>query len=287
VVNASAKVNLTLEVLGKRPDGYHEIATVMQAVDLSDQVVLEDARSLMLETDAAGVPTGADNLVMRAAALLREAAGVDRGARIRLAKRIPVAAGLGGGSSDAAATLWGLNRLWGVRWGGERLSELAVRLGMDVPFFLGRGRALATGRGERIERLPGGGAYALVLVNPNIALPAREVYGRVTEAAFSDGARVPAMLKALERRNAAVVAASLYNGLETVVEPAWPVVGRIKAALASAGALGAVMSGSGPTVFGVARSLDHARQIRTRVARASWSCWSVRTVSGPAVRLAG
>lgn len=287
VVNASAKVNLTLEVLGKRSDGYHEIATVMQAVDLSDQVVLEDARSLMLETDAAGVPTGADNLVMRAAALLREAAGVDRGARIRLAKRIPVAAGLGGGSSDAAATLWGLNRLWGVRWGGERLSELAVRLGMDVPFFLGRGRALATGRGERIERLPGGGAYALVLVNPNIALPAREVYGRVTEAAFSDGARVPAMLKALERRNAAVVAASLYNGLETVVEPAWPVVGRIKAALASAGALGAVMSGSGPTVFGVARSLDHARQIRTRVARASWSCWSVRTVSGPAVRLAG
>ncbi|MBI3630190.1 MAG: 4-(cytidine 5'-diphospho)-2-C-methyl-D-erythritol kinase [Candidatus Rokubacteria bacterium] len=287
VVNASAKVNLTLEVLGKRPDGYHEIATVMQAVDLSDQVVLEDARSLMLETDAAGVPTGADNLVMRAAALLREAAGVDRGARIRLAKRIPVAAGLGGGSSDAAATLWGLNRLWGVRWGGERLSELAVRLGMDVPFFLGRGRALATGRGERIERLPGGGAYALVLVNPNIALPAREVYGRVTEAVFSDGSRVPAMLKALERRNAAVVAASLYNGLETVVEPAWPVVGRIKAALASAGALGAVMSGSGPTVVVVARSLDHARQIRTRVARASWSCWSVRTVSGPAVRLAG
>ncbi len=287
VVNASAKVNLTLEVLGKRPDGYHEIATVMQAVDLSDQVVLEDARSLMLETDAAGVPTGADNLVMRAAALLREAAGVDRGARIRLAKRIPVAAGLGGGSSDAAATLWGLNRLWGVRWGGERLSELAVGLGMDVPFFLGRGRALATGRGERIERLPGGGAYALVLVNPNIALPTREVYARVTAAAFSDGSRVPAMLKALERRNAAVVAASLYNGLETVVEPAWPVVGRIKAALASAGALGAVMSGSGPTVFGVARSLDHARQIRTRVARASWSCWSVRTVSGPAVRLAG
>ncbi len=287
VLNASAKVNLTLEVLGKRPDGYHEIATVMQAVDLSDQVVLEDARALMLETDAALVPTGADNLVMRAAALLREAAGVDRGARIRLAKRIPVAAGLGGGSSDAAAALWGLNRLWGVRWGGEHLSELAVRLGMDVPFFLGRGRALATGRGERIERLPGGGGYALVLVNPNIALPAREVYGRVTEAAFSDGSRVPAMLKALERRNAEVVAASLYNGLETVVEPVWPVVGQIKAALASAGALGAVMSGSGPTVFGVARSLDHARQIRTRVARASWSCWSVRTVSGPAVRLAG
>jgi 4-diphosphocytidyl-2-C-methyl-D-erythritol kinase len=287
VLNASAKVNLTLEVLGKRPDGYHEIATVMQVVDLSDRLVLEDARSLVLETDARGVPTDGDNVVIRAAALLREAAGVERGARIRLDKRIPVAAGLGGGSTDAAATLWGLNRLWGVRWGVERLTELAVRLGMDVPFFLGRGRALATGRGERLEWLPGGGSYALVLVNPNVALSTREVYGRATSAAFSDGSRGRAMIKALARRNAAVVAASLYNGLESVVEPVYPVVSQMKAALLSAGALGAVMSGSGPTVFGVARSLDHARQIRTRVARASWSSWSVRTIAAPAIRLAG
>ncbi len=287
MLTASAKVNLTFEVLGRRPDGYHEIATVMQTVDLSDQLVLEDAPSLVLVTDAPGVPTDGRNLVMRAATLLQTAAGIDRGARIRLAKRIPAAAGLGGGSSDAAAALLGLNRLWGLRWGAERLAGLAVQLGMDVPFFLGRGRALATGRGERLKRLSGEGAYALVLVNPNVPLGTGEVYGRVTEAVFSDGSHATAMIRALARRNAAVVAASLYNGLEKVVEPACPVIGRMKAALLGAGALGAVMSGSGPTVFGIARSLDHARQIRSRVARASWSCWSVRTVAGPAIRLAG
>ena len=285
VLNASAKVNLSLEVLGKRADGYHEIATVLQAVDLSDRLMLDDADSLELETDIEGVPTRADNLVLRAATLLRDAAGVDRGARIRLEKRIPVAAGLGGGSSDAAATLWGLNRLWRLRWGSERLVDLAVQLGMDAPFFLGTGRALATGRGERLKRLSADGAYALVLVNPNRPLSTGEVYARVTEAVFSDGARGQAMIEALARRNAALVAASLYNGLEQVVEPANPVIGHMKGALLGAGALGAVMSGSGPTVFGIARSLDHARQIRTRVARASWSCWSVRTVSGAPIRL--
>ncbi len=280
-------MNLTLDVLGKRADGYHEITTVLQAVDLSDRLVLEEADSLALATDSRDVPTGSDNLVLRAATLLREAAGIDRGARIRLDKHIPVAAGLGGGSSDAAATLSGLNRLWGLRWRTERLAELAVQLGTDVPFFLGPGRARASGRGERLERLAAGGSYALVLVNPGLALSTREVYDRVTGSVFSDGARGRTMVTALGRRDQAGVAANLYNGLEQVVEPAYPVISRMKTALLNAGALGAVMSGSGPTVFGIARSLDHARQIRDRVARASWSCWAVRTVAGPAIRPAG
>jgi 4-diphosphocytidyl-2-C-methyl-D-erythritol kinase len=285
VLNAAAKVNLTLEVLGKRADGYHEIVTVMQAVDLSDRLTIEDAPTLSLVTNAEGVPADGENLVMRAAVLLREAAGVERGARIRLEKRIPVAAGLGGGSSDAAATLWGLNRLWGLRWSRQRLAELGARLGMDVPFFLGGARALATGRGERVATLAPGGAYALVLVNPNRPLGTREVYGQVTEAAFSDGSGASAMVEALRRRNPALVARHLYNGLEGVVAPGHPVIGQMKAALLGAGALGAVMSGSGPTVIGLGRSLDHARQIRTRVARASWSCWSVRTRSGAPIRV--
>src|SRR6185437_12140173 len=139
--------------------------------------------------------------------------------------------GLGGGSSDAAAALTGLNRLWGLRWPRPRLQELAVELGMDVPFFLGTGRAVA-----------------------------------------------------LRRRNVGVLAAALTNNLERVVEPVLPVIGRMKAALLAAGALGAIMSGSGPTVFGLARSLDHARQVRSRVTRAGWACWAVRTNSGPAIR---
>jgi 4-diphosphocytidyl-2-C-methyl-D-erythritol kinase len=284
VLRASAKVNLALEVLGKRGDGYHEIATVLQAVDLFDRLTVETADTLSLHADDPELPTDEGNLVMRAARLLQKTAGIEKGARIELQKRIPVAAGLGGGSSDAAATLWGLNRLWGLRWPRARLQELAVELGMDVPFFLGTGRAVARGRGERLQTLPGSGGYALVLVNPRAPLSTREVYGRVPAGWHAEPTGTERVIEALRRRNVATLAAALTNNLERVVEPVLPVIGRMKAALLAAGALGAIMSGSGPTVFGLARSLDHARQVRSRVSRAGWACWAVRTNSGPAIR---
>jgi len=285
VLRASAKVNLVLEVLGKRPDGYHELSTVMQAVDLFDRLTVEAAATITLETSEPALPTDDRNLVVRAARLLQEAAGIKAGARIVLDKRIPLAAGLGGGSSDAAATLLGLNKLWGLRWRRERLVELAVKLGMDVPFFLGRGRALGTSRGEVLSALPGVGGYALVLVNPGMGLSTQEVYGRVPPGwrAESDGTK--RMLDALKKRNVVRVAGALTNHLEHWVEPAMPVIGRMKAALFAAGALGAAMSGSGPTVFGLARSLDQARQIQRRVNRGGWSAWAVRTNSGAAIRM--
>ena len=285
VLRTSAKVNLALEVLGKRGDGYHEIATVLQAVDLFDRLKLETADTLSLHTDDPALPTDDGNLVLKAARLLQKAAGIEVGARIRLTKRIPVAAGLGGGSSDAAATLWGLSRLWALRWPKARLRELAVDLGMDVPFFLGAGRAVARGRGEQLAPLPGGGGYALVLVNPRVPLSTREVYGRVPAGWRAQPIGTGRVIEALRTRNVEKVAAALTNNLESVVEPVLPVIGRMKAALLAAGALGAIMSGSGPTVFGMARSLDHARQIRSRVSRAGWACWAVRTNSGPAIRV--
>lgn len=284
VLRTSAKVNLALEVLGKRGDGYHEIATVLQAVDLFDRLTMETADILSLHADDPELPTDDGNLVMRAARLLQKTAGIEKGARLRLQKRIPVAAGLGGGSSDAAATLLGLNRLWGLRWPRARLQELAVELGMDVPFFLGTGRAVARGRGERLQALPGGGGYALVLVNPRTPLSTREVYGRVPAGWHAEPTGTERVIEALRHRNVAALAAALTNNLERVVEPMLPVIGRMKAALLAAGALGAIMSGSGPTVFGLARSLDHARQVRSRVSRAGWACWAVRTNSGPAIR---
>ncbi len=283
MLTAAAKVNLVLEVLGKRPDGYHEIATVLQAVELCDRLVLEDAEDLALEVHGPA-PGDATNLALRAAAILREAAGVDRGARIRLDKRIPVAAGLGGGSADAAAVLAGLNRLWGLRWPRVRLSALGASLGMDVPFFLWGGAALATGRGEVVAPVAAG-ALALVLVSPASGLSTAEVYARVTPTLWTDGGRARDMVEALRRRRPARIAASLYNGLEGAVALLCPEVERIKAALLAAGALGAAVSGSGPTVFGVARSYEHARQIRNRVTRRSWRCWAVRTLTGPAIRI--
>jgi 4-diphosphocytidyl-2-C-methyl-D-erythritol kinase len=282
-LSAAAKVNLALEVLGRRADGYHEVVTVMQAVELSDRIVLEEVEPLELRTTAPGVPTDTSNLALRAAVTLREAASVDRGVRITLDKRIPVAAGLGGGSTDAAAVLLGCNRLWGLRWPIDRLAEVAVTLGMDVPFFLRGGATFATGRGEKLDRMRGM-ALALVLVNPRYASSTAEAYGRLTPAMYTDGARAHAVAEALRARRSGRVAGSLYNGLEPAVAPAQPEIGRMKAALLAAGALGALMSGSGPTVFGIARSLEHARQIQRRVARGSWECWAVRTLAGPAVR---
>jgi 4-diphosphocytidyl-2-C-methyl-D-erythritol kinase len=286
VLSAAAKINLVLELLGTRADGYHEIATVMQTVDLSDRLVIEDAEVLELRATAPDVPTDGTNLVLKSAQALREAAGLDRGARITLDKRIPVAAGLGGGSTDAAATLVGLNRLWGLRWPAARLAEVAVTLGMDVPFFLRGGVAVGTGRGEKLEPVRGT-ALALVLVNPGVGASTAAIYGGVTPEMYSDGGRVRRMVAALRSRRPAKVAASLGNGLELVAAPMHGQVRQMEAALLAAGALGAAMSGSGLTVFGVARSFDHARQIRARVTRGSWRCWAVRSLAGPAIRIRG
>jgi 4-diphosphocytidyl-2-C-methyl-D-erythritol kinase len=284
VLNAAAKVNLTLEVLGRRNDGYHEIVTVMQAVDLSDRLVLEDAEVLELRTAASDVPTDGTNLALKAAATLRERAGTSRGARITLEKKIPVAAGLGGGSTDAAATLIGLNRLWGLRWSTAQLGEVAVTLGMDVPFFLRGGAALGTGRGEQLEPLSSC-ALALVLVNPRVAASTAEIYSGVLSSMYSDGGRARTMAAALRSRQPTRVAGTLGNTLERVATSRYQDVAQIEAALLAAGALGAAMSGSGLTVFGVARSYDHARQIRDRIGRARWACWAVRALRGPAIRV--
>jgi 4-diphosphocytidyl-2-C-methyl-D-erythritol kinase len=280
---AAAKVNLALEVLEKRPDGYHELETVLQAVDLFDHLRLDKASEISLRVVNRSVPQDSTNLAWRAARLIQETLGIEQGVRITLRKRIPVAAGLGGGSSDAAAVLWGLNQLWGLGKDDEFLRRLAVQLGMDVPFFLGGGTQLATGRGEVLTPLKPAGALTLVLVNPNFPLSTREVYSMVPGRLLDDGSRVRALVAALETGIPERVAEKLYNALEAVVEPRYPVIREIKRALLEAGALGAVLSGSGPTVVGVARSESHARQIR-RLLGDRWSHWSVRSLTGSALR---
>ena len=285
MLHASAKVNLALEVLSKRPDGYHEISTVLQAVDLFDRLTVEDAPRLTFRVSGGGLLASDDNLVVRAARLLGDAAGVQRGAALHLEKRIPVAAGLGGGSSDAAAALWALNRLWGLRWGRARLGELAVKLGMDVPFFLGGGCAVATGRGERLHPVTVAGGHAVVLVNPNFPRSTASVYARVPADWRAEPEGTGRVVAALRRRDRTGLGAALVNNLEALVAPIAPAIAQMKAALMAAGALGAVMSGSGPSVFALARSLDHARAIRDRVQRRGWSVWALRTISGPSIRV--
>src|SRR5262245_404181 len=284
VLNAAAKINLTLEVLGRRNDGYHEIVTVMQTVDLSDRLVVEDANVLELRSTASAVPTDGTNLALRAAVALRDRSGVSRGARITLEKRIPVAAGLGGGSADAAAVLVGLNRLWRLKWSAARLAEVAVTLGMDVPFFLQGGAALGTGRGERLEPLPTC-ALALVLVNPRVAASTSEIYGGVKPDMYSDGGRGQGMAAALRSRQPSRVAATRGPARERAAAPRCRAAEQTGRARRAARGLGAAAAGGGRTVFGVARSYDHARQIRDRIGRARWACWAVRALRGPAIRM--
>lgn len=284
VIRARAKVNLALEVLGRRADGYHDLLTCLIAVDVADRVTVEVTPGGEPEVacEAPGVPGGVDNLAWRAADRLRRASGTRLGARIRVDKAIPVAGGLGGGSADAAAVLWGLNRLWGLRWPRERLQGLAAELGMDVPFFLGPGPALASGRGEVLSPLRLPRPLWLVLVNPRIPLPTREVYARVGPDAYGSGARVRRLVKALSDGPRAV-AAALWNGLEPVVAGLWPGLAVVRQALARAGVLGTVMSGSGPTVVGLAASRRAAAAAAASLAGEPWWVRVTRTVGGPAL----
>ncbi|MBI3458204.1 MAG: 4-(cytidine 5'-diphospho)-2-C-methyl-D-erythritol kinase [Candidatus Rokubacteria bacterium] len=288
-VRARAKVNLGLEVLGPRADGYHELLTFLSAVDLADRVTLattaRGAEGIEVSCDAPGVPQGAENLAWRAADLLGREAGVRTGVRIRIDKGIPVAAGLGGGSADAAAVLVGLSRLWGVPLSPARGHALATELGMDVPFFLGEGPGLASGRGERLAAVPPHRPVALVVVNPGFPLATRDVYGRLRPSDFSSGVAVRALVAALPG-GARAIAARVVNGLERAAAELWPGLADVKAALLGAGALGAVMSGSGPTVIGVAPSGTAARRILEALAERPWRTWVVRTVTGPALSIA-
>jgi 4-diphosphocytidyl-2-C-methyl-D-erythritol kinase len=291
-ITARAKVNLGLEVLSRRADGYHELVTLLAAVDLADRVTLETtdrdpgAPPISLSCDAPGVPPGPDNLAWRAADAVRREVGNPPPVRIHLAKAIPVAAGLGGGSADAAAVLAGLDRLWGAGLSAARRQALATGLGMDVPFFLGSGTALGTRRGEELAPVAAPASLPLVLVNPGFPLATREVYGQLRAADFTDGRAVRALAAGLAEPPRAV-AARLVNGLEAGAARLWPGLAAVKAALLDAGALGVVMSGSGPTVVGVAPSHAAARRIAGALGSQPWRVWVTRTVAGPALTVTG
>jgi 4-diphosphocytidyl-2-C-methyl-D-erythritol kinase len=278
-------VNLGLEVLGRRADGYHELRSVMWAVELADRVTLDaSGTGVAVECAAPDVPSTPDNLAWRAAELVRGETGEPAGLRIRISKRIPVAAGLGGGSADAAAVLVGLERLRGTRLGARRLRGLAVALGMDVPFFLGRSPALARGRGEDVRPLGAAGDLSLVLANPGFPLATREVYARLERTDYGDGRRVDALVRAL-RRGTGAIAAAVTNGLERAAARLWPGLGEVKAALLEAGCLATLMSGSGPTVLGIAPSHRAALRVRDAVEGRPWRLWVARTVTGPVLTI--
>jgi 4-diphosphocytidyl-2-C-methyl-D-erythritol kinase len=261
VVWAPAKVNLFLEVLAKRADGYHEIATLLVAVRLFDKLVFAESPQgeLRLHCNRPDLSTGPDNLVIRAAGLLQRHTGCRRGAAIRLVKRIPLAAGLAGGSTDAAATLAGLNQLWGLGLAIPELAELGAKLGSDVPFFFAGPAAWCTGRGEKVESVGLGKPLFFVLVCPPRGLSTAEVYRNI---AVPDAPETGETIRrALAGGDVQEVGRLLHNRLQPAAEKLYPAVAAWQARLEQLKPAGVRMSGSGSSLFALCRNRAEARRI--------------------------
>jgi 4-diphosphocytidyl-2-C-methyl-D-erythritol kinase len=267
VLESPAKVNLNLQVLGKRADGFHSIRSILVPITLHDTVTLAPGGRKLVFHGGQGAPREEANLGWRAAQLLSEKTGVRHGIEIRIVKRIPVAAGLGGGSSNAATVLRGLNELWDLKLSRRELETMGLALGSDVPFFLRGGICLAGGRGEELEPLPAKGKLELVLVHPPVKVTSRWAYEHLPVESARHSSSTSMIKVGLASRRMELVAANLVNDLEPGVTAEHAVVGEIKKRLVAAGALGAVMSGSGPTVFGLAQDEASAVSIAEKLTK--------------------
>lgn len=265
------KVNLLLNILEKRADGFHELETVMQPVPLCDRLEFARAGSgVDLTCNLPDLPVDGRNLVVRASALFLQAAGISEGVRIRLEKRIPLAAGLGGGSGNAATTLRGLNDLFGRPLGEEELGRLAVQLGSDVPFFLQSGPALATGRGEKIEPLDGFPALKdawVLLIHPGFGISTAWAYQSLAQfpaALRGEPGRAARLVGRLQQTDLREAAGGLYNALEAPALAKYPILALYQEFLRAAGADGTLMSGSGSTTFALVSGEPAAARLRER-----------------------
>lgn len=266
VVRAPAKINLCLSVLGRRSDGYHDVEMLMQMVGLFDEVrVRLTGGGIEVRCDDPAVPSGGRNIAFRAAKAMLDASGAKAGLSIDIRKNIPSAAGLGGGSSNAAAVLWAADELLGLGFGRERLSSIGTGLGMDVPFFFHGPTAIARGRGECLEPVPSPGPFWALLVNPGFAVPTAWVYKNL-----NFGLTKKIDCTNIARLSVCHLARALHNDLETVTASHYPVIREIEDALMGAGALGSRMSGSGPTVFGIFETEGACGSAAEALARRGW-----------------
>lgn len=275
-LEAPAKVNYRLDVLGKRPDGYHDLRMVMQRVNLCDliEIALVPAPGIRVTCGSRGVPDGPGNIAWRAADALVKLSGKEVGLDISIKKRIPVAAGLGGGSSDAATVLMGVNQLLELGLSDQRLMEIGVKLGADVPFFIFKKTAVAEGIGEKLTALDQVPSLWVVLVNPGIHVSTPWVYQNLRLTSRDQISIIPRSYSSVEE-----VCELLSNDLEPVTCGRYPVLYDLKEMLIAAGARGSLMSGSGSTVFGIFAEEQPARQAAAEIAKTrGWFSVAVRTL---------
>lgn len=281
---ARAKINLTLEVLGKRDDGYHEVATVLQMISLADTLEFEESEVLGLECSEPSLQS-ADNLVVKAARALRDETGCEKGATIRLTKRIPTAAGLGSGATDAASTLVGLNQLWGLQLTSERLMELAARLGSDVAALVMGGTVLAEGRGERVTPLPAAPDLSIVLAMPTIAPvenKTAQMYARLNSSHFTAGRHTEGIVDRI-RGSKEIDPTILFNVFEQVAFDFFPGLSEYRSRLLKAGAGSVHVAGAGPALFALMSDRAQGAAVVEKLQAQGMEVYLVNT-SDPAAR---
>lgn len=267
-LKAYAKINLGLDVLRKREDGYHQVRMIMQTIRLFDRITMTKTRKndIYLETNLSFLPTDEKNLVYRAVKMMKEEFDISEGIRIELNKKIPVCAGMAGGSTDAAAALVGMNRLFQLKLSEKQLMEYGVKLGADVPYCIMRGTALSEGIGEKLSRVAPIPSCYILIAKPNVNVSTKFVYENLNLPALKSHPDIDLLLRALEEGDLYTLASNLGNVLETVTIERYPVIEQVKQSMLAKGALGALMSGSGPTVFGIfdseAKVKDAYREVR-------------------------
>mgnify|MGYP000615359018 CR=1 FL=1 len=266
-LKALAKINLGLDVVRRREDGYHEVRMIMQTIHLYDLLEIQKIREpgIQIVSNLSFLPVNENNLVYKAARLLQEEFALTDGISVKLTKRIPVAAGMAGGSTDAAAMLYAMNQLYDLGLSRRELMKRGVQIGADVPYCLMRGTALAEGIGEKLTPLPPMPKCQILIAKPPISVSTKMVYEKLDSCEIKEHPDIDGILDGLKNQDLEQVAASLGNVLEKVTVEAYPVIAQIKECMMEAGALGAMMSGSGPTVFGIFRDRRTAKEAFTKV----------------------
>lgn len=262
IQKAYAKINIGLDVLRRREDGYHELKMIMQTVDICDDLIIEKTADpgILIRTDCMDIPTDGSNLICKAVRLLLEEKGIEAGVRIVLTKRIPVAAGMAGGSSDAAAAMRGVNELFDMGYSVQELQTLGLKLGADIPYCLVGGTMLSQGIGEILTPLPPPPDCLLVVAKPDINVSTAFVYGHLRVSELDAHPDIDGMVRALYEGSLNGIASRLGNVLETVTVREYPVIQEIKELFCRMGAKNALMSGSGPSVFGIFTDRESAEQ---------------------------
>lgn len=251
-IKAYAKINLGLDVVQKLPNGYHEVKMIMQTIGIYDELTLEKTDGgIYLTTDSGELPTDENNLIYRAAKLLQQTCQINEGVRIHLKKTIPIAAGMAGGSTDAAATMKGMNNLFGLGLSVPELMKLSVPIGADVPYCILGGTALAEGIGEKLTPLPAAPACHVLIAKPDISVSTKYVYEHLDSNGIPHHPDIDGIVSAIRAGSLPGILERLENVLEAVTIPLHPVIADLKKRMLELGAAGSLMSGSGPTVFGI------------------------------------